>query len=128
MAIESELRAILTGDPVFADLVGNRIYPSRIAADVVRPAGAYRVISRDDIALLGGEISCTVDTSIQYTWAADTYAQVRDTADAARAVLHGLTERGSIQVIFLENEYGSFGDTNDIYILRQDYIVTHTES
>lgn len=84
MSAEGDFFTVMTGDAGIAAIVGTRIYPNVLPDNVVFPAVAYRVVSRNDI----GSNGCR-QTRFQIDFYDSTFTQVVVFTDAVIALAEG---------------------------------------
>lgn len=127
MTIEEELYQLVISDVELVALIGLRLYPLQAPQEAARPYGTFQNISRLRNHLLDGSPDGLVKPRFQFTWSATAHETVIAVAAAARQLMDGY-RGGTIETMWLEGERETFGDTADLYIVRQDYMLWHTEN
>lgn len=130
LLLESGDGGLLLNYAPVVDLIDG-VYPNRIPQDAARPCVAYQAISTRPIQTHGHGVVMK-RKRVQITIVGDTYAESRAVGAAIENVLGSLrSRRGDGLVIassFLVNEYDSFGDSADIDVFRQDYMILYSEN
>lgn len=127
MTAEAALYGVLTTTEGVTALVGTRIYPNRIPADVARPALAYQLISRVPVQTHDNAQPVDADR-FQLTILGETYATAKSVGAACRAALNGQRQTdgdGFTFVAVLLNERDDHGDTVGFDVVRQDYRIIY---
>lgn len=138
MSIETELIDFFGNDAAVAGIIGNgdspesyRIYPLRLPQGYTLPAISFQRISTDREHVID-------DGPIGWAWArfqldmwAETYAEVRQLAEAVRQALDGYNdEMGDVTVAgaFAEGERDLYEEQTEIYRVTQDYLIPYKET
>jgi hypothetical protein len=131
--VEEAVYAILRSAGGVTAIVGTgdaaRIYPNVVPQDAGLPAMAYQRISALRRATHGSPASLA-RPRIQITMLAESYSQVKGLAAAVREALDGFmgTAGGvSVGVALAEDETDEFGSSNNLHVVRQDYMIWHAE-
>lgn len=128
--LEQALYSILSADGTVSGLVGTRIYPNVIPQDVSLPAIAYQRISAMRVFSHGGP-SCLARPRFQITCLATSYSSAKAVANAVRGALNGYVGTAAtveIQASFIQNEFDTFTDDDDLHTVRQDYYIWQREA
>jgi hypothetical protein len=131
--VEEAVYAILKAASGVTTLVGGssspRIYPNVVPQDAALPAMAYQRISSYRRATHGSPASLA-RPRIQITMMAESYSQVKGVAAAVREALDGYvgTPGGvTVQAVLSEDETDEFGSSNNLHVVRQDWMIWHAE-
>lgn len=131
--IELAVYAILKAASAVTTLVGGstspRIYPVVVPQDATMPAIAYQRISSYRRPVHGSPTSLA-RPRVQLTILDVTYSGVKALADACREAMDGY--RGSaggvtVGVAMAEDETDEYGTANNLHVVRQDYMIWHSE-
>lgn len=124
--IGKALYSILTSNPDFAAIAGNRVYPLRVAQGVALPAVAYQKISNTPTKCK--ESNSGLDRfRVQINIYADKYQQQEQLGGIIRAALDnfsGTVSGEHIASITYETETDLHDDAAEIFFLEQDYTIT----
>jgi hypothetical protein len=131
--IEEAVYAILKAASGVTALVGGssspRIYPNVVPQDAGLPAIAYQRISSYRKATHGAPASLA-RPRIQVTMLAESYSQVKGVAAAVREALDGYVGTAGgvgVQAALSEDETDEFGNSNNLHVVRQDWMIWHAE-
>lgn len=131
--VELAVYAILKAAGAVTALVGAgdgaRIYPNVVPQDAGLPAIAYQRISSYRRAVHGSPASLA-RPRVQLTLLAESYSQVKALAAATREALDGYvgTVGGvGVNVALVEDETDEFGSSNNLHVVRQDWMIWHAE-
>lgn len=132
MLAEKVVYALLSADATLASLVGSRIYPVVLPQDKTLPALTYEVISANEREVIDAASTyAVVDTHIQITGLASTYAGCKAIMEAARSALlyFAGTIEGVYVPIILRGPVGpdQFDAKLYVYMQSADYYVSHFE-
>jgi hypothetical protein len=127
--IEEAVVDILTNDGGVSALIGTRCYPYLVPQDQALPAVAYQKISGSPFYAHDGEAGLS-QARIQINNVDDDYAGAKALARAVRSALSAYTGTAAtvkLDGAFLQIEVDGFGEGNQIYVVRQDYLITFEE-
>lgn len=131
--VELAVYAILKAAGAVTALVGGssspRIYPNVVPQDAGLPAVAYQRISSLRRPVHGSPASLA-RPRVQLTLLAESYSQVKALAAATREALDGYmgTVGGvGVGVALVEDETDEFGSSNNLHVVRQDWMIWHQE-
>lgn len=127
--IEEAVVARMQGYAGLAALIGPRVFPLRVPQDAAMPAIAYQKISSPKTASHGGG-SHLAQSRIQITIEADTYREVKSTADQVRACWDGF--RGTVSGVridgaLVQDDRDGWSDQHSAPVVRVDVMVWHYE-
>ena len=129
--LEEAIYSILSNDATVSGLVSARIYPMLVPQEQSLPAIAYQEISAPDRFYAHDGPVGIARKRIQITAVAERYASLKDTLAAIRGALSGYSDTVATVKIFssfLANEFDGYGDQNDLFVGRQDYLIMFAES
>lgn len=131
--VEQAGYAILKAASGVTALVGGssspRIYPNVVPQDVALPAIAYQRISTRRRAVHGSPASLA-RPRLQLTILAETYSEVKALAAAVREAMDGyMGTVGGVEVgvALADDETDEFGSSNNLHVVRQDWMIWHAE-
>lgn len=132
---EALLASVLTGDPAVAQILSDRVYPVLAPASATVPFAVWRRQAVNREQSLEDPVGMPVVT-LAVDMFAETYAAVRELADACRKALDGwggsLGNSTSVRLVSLLNESDGFvqlagGDLPPVYQVTQTYTVLWQE-
>lgn len=132
---EKVIADVLTGDPLVAQMMGDRVYAVLAPASAGLPFATWRRVSVAREQTLSGPYGLPLVTLALDIYA-DTYEQVRELADRCRQALDGWGgDRGnyiSVRLVSLLNEADGFvqlagGDLPPVYSVTQTYTILWQE-
>ena len=123
--VEKAVFYTLENDATFNALVSGRVYPMTSPEGCAFPFCVYNRINADRVQSLQGSDGLT-NYAIQVDHLADTYAEVKSMADAARQALEAMT--GTINTVvvgscLITREQDQFNDQANIYRVIQEFSV-----
>lgn len=131
--VEEAVNAILKAASGVTALVGSgtaaRIYPNVVPQDAALPAMAYQRISALRRATHGAPASLA-RPRIQLTMLSESYSQVKSLAAAVREALDGYQGTAAnvkVGAALVEDETDEYGSSNNLHVVRQDYMIWHSE-
>lgn len=129
MTIEEAIYARITA--ALGALIGTRCYPLVIPQDASLPAVTYQIISSAPQITHSGSAGI-VETRVQFTIAADEYAQTKAVDLALRALFDGVTFEviggPAVMLARVDNALDDFEAVNAEPFARCDVILWHTPS
>lgn len=104
--VESVLFDRVTGYAGVAALMGTRLYPAALPADVTLPCMSYKRTAAERTAVFGGVNAGPVMATFEFTCWATTHLGVRALADQLRQALDrwATTTGVTVEDVFLESE------------------------
>ena len=117
---------LLTSNPEFSALAGDRVYPLRIAQSVALPAVAYQTISNVPTHCKEGDARQDAKRVQLNIYALD-YDQQEALAEVCRSILgdfSGNIEGNEVANITYQTETDLHDDAAEIFFKAQDYIIT----
>lgn len=131
--IELAIYARLKATTAVTNLIGGatvpRIYPNIVPQDAPLPAIAYQRISAYRRLVMEGPATL-IRPRVQLTILASTYSAAKSLAAACREALDGYkgTAGGvKVGVTMAEDESDEYGSSNLLHVVRQDYLIWHSE-
>src|SRR5687767_13927197 len=124
--IGKAIYSILTGNPDFVALVGNRVYPLKIEQGEALPAVTYQKISNTPSPCKDA-VSGVDRFRVQINIYAEKYSQQEQLGGIIRTALDnfkGTVSGSEITNIAYETETDLPNDEASLFFLEQDYIIT----
>lgn len=125
MGMEADIRALLLANAGVSALIGTRLYPLRLPAEVVLPAGTFqRITTTPHNTLTGTHGSAAAPLQIDSYAATDLGAWTL--AEAIIAAIEGVVQNGNIQSILLTNALPLYDVDLQAHRVLTEFRITYT--